>query len=260
MQYIAHQVSRVGNREKNQDRTTIIEKDDCVLLVLGDGLGGRPGGELAAQVLIDSVTEDFNKQSFPIENPNKLLNELVINAHQAIMSAGKNQSPPITPGTTAVICLLQNESLWWTHVGDSRFYLFRGLKLELRSQDHSVVENLVQGGQLNAENLNDHPLRNVVTRCLGMTDNTPIPTVNKEIRLKIGDIVMLCSDGLWEPLSENQLSKTIYQGKLSDALSDLAETAEKINHPESDNVSAIALQIMSLQLKNRPGVIHKPII
>lgn len=248
MQYVVSQVSRIGNREKNQDRVTILEKENATLLVLGDGLGGKPGGELAAQILIDVVSKEFNEQSFPIEHPNKLLHELFNAAHKAINEAGRNQQPPIRPGTTAVLALFQEGTLWWSHVGDSRFYLFRHNQPLFRSQDHSVVENLVQGGQITEDKLNDHPLRNIVTRCLGMSDNPPIPTINREIKLKIGDIIMLCSDGLWEPLSENQLTKTIYRGKLSDALEELAGTAEMINHPESDNISAIVLQVMSLQL------------
>ncbi|MDH5178723.1 MAG: serine/threonine-protein phosphatase [Gammaproteobacteria bacterium] len=255
MQYIVSQASLVGDRSKNQDRVALLEKDQSVLMVLGDGLGGRPGGELAAQTLIDSITRDFNKQAFPVEHPNRFLHELINNAHTAINRLGKVQQPPIKPGTTAVLAFLQEGRLWWTHVGDSRFYLLQHNQPVFRSQDHSVVENLVQNGQITEDKLSEHPLRNVVTRCLGMTDTPPIPTINREIKLRAGDIVLLCSDGFWEPLSEETILKTIYRGKLADALAELAEKATLISAPESDNTSAIALQIMSLQLTQRanPG-------
>lgn len=251
MQYLTATVSRVGHRKKNQDRVAILEKQDSVLLVLGDGLGGRPGGEFAAETLITTATRKFNQQLIPIKEPAAFMQDLLETAHQAIVAQGRQHSPPINPGTTAVLCLMQQGHAWWTHVGDSRLYLFRDGQLLERTQDHSVVQNMLAGGQLSAEDSGGHPLRNVVTRCLGMTDNPPSVTISQKTPLKVGDIMLLCSDGLWEPLGDKSMCRDLSDGKLQDALNAMAERAEKINAPQSDNVSAAALQVMSLNLRTR---------
>ena len=251
MQYLTATVSRIGNREQNQDRVAVLEQQDTVLLVLGDGLGGRPGGEVAAETLIRIATQKFNQQAIPIQKPAAFMQDLLITAHKTIVEQGRLLTPPINPGTTAVLCLIQQGHAWWTHVGDSRLYLFRNGQLVERTQDHSVVENMLAGGSLTSADSGGHPLRNVVTRCLGMTDNPPIVTISQKISLKVGDIMLLCSDGLWEPLGDQSLCRNLYDGKLQDALAAMAERAENINTPQSDNVSAVALQVMSLSLRTR---------
>jgi len=82
-----------------------------------------------------------------------------------------------------------------------------------------------------------------------MSKNPPIISLSQKTALKAGDIILLCSDGFWEPLNENRLGTRLFENRLKDALEDMAEQAEKINSPQSDNVSAIALQIMSLNLR-----------
>lgn len=251
MQYLTATVSRLGDRQKNQDRIAILEKQDTLLLVLGDGLGGRPGGELAAEILVDVARQMFEQQAIPIAGPITFMQELLERAHRRIVETGKLREPPINPGTTAVLCLLQQGHAWWTHVGDSRLYLVRHGEIIERTQDHSVVGNMLAGGQLQSDDSGGHPLRNVVTRCLGMTDNPPIVSLSKKTPLQVGDILLLCSDGFWEPLGEASMAKGLLEGRLQDALDEMAERAEKINAPQSDNVSAVALQVMSTKLRTR---------
>ena len=251
MQYLTATVSRIGDRKKNQDRIAILDQQDTVLLVLGDGLGGRPGGEIAAETLITVATQKFSQQTFPIKEPMAFMQDLLETAHTQIVTEGQKQEPPVNPGTTAVLCLMQQGYAWWNHVGDSRLYLFRNGELLERTQDHSVVENMLAGGKLSSEDSGGHPLRNVVTRCLGMTQNPPIITLSQKTPLKAGDMVLLCSDGFWEPLGEKSMARGLQDGKLQNALDEMAERAEKINAPQSDNVSAIVLQVMSTRLRTR---------
>lgn len=259
MQYLTAIVSRLGDREINQDRAAILENQDTVLLLLGDGLGGRAGGEFAAQTLVTVAREKFGQQAIPVRKPVAFMQDLLETAHKTIVEQGKKQDPPINPGTTAVLCLIQQGHAWWTHVGDSRLYLFRNGEMLDRTQDHSVVENMLAGGQLRAEDSGGHPLRNVVTRCLGMTDNPPIITISQKTPLKAGDIMLLCSDGLWEPLGEKSMGRSLFDGRLQDALDGMAERAEKISAPQSDNISAVALQIMSLRLRTHAIPQKKPL-
>ena len=251
MQYLTATVSRVGDRQKNQDRVVILNRQDTVLMVLGDGLGGRPGGEFASQQLIDVANQLFEQQTIPVRDPVQLMQSIMETAHRQIVEQGAAQQPPINPGTTAVLCLMQQGFAWWSHVGDSRLYLFRNGEFVERTTDHSVVENMLAGGKLQAHDSSGHPLRNVVTRCLGMSQNPPIVTMSQKVALKTGDIMLLCSDGFWEPLGEKSMAKYLFDGRLQTALDGMAERAEKITAPDSDNVSAIALQVMSLKLRTR---------
>jgi len=251
MQFEFGITSRLGNRQINQDRLAVIEQDAGALLVLGDGLGGKPGGDLAAQTLVDTITEELNLNPLPAEQPEKFLHELLRRAHHAILMAGQERQPPIAPGTTAVLCLVQDRKAWWAHVGDSRFYLFRnGLPL-YRTQDHSYVEQLYQSGRISLRHTHDHPMRNYVTRCIGLQTRDPDVSVSQAVELRKGDILLLCSDGFWEPLDDARMGAVIGQGRLSDTLSELAEEAEADRYPNADNTSAVALKVVSLQQPGR---------
>jgi len=186
-----------------------------------------------------------------LKNPKQFMTRALHKAHFAVIKAGKEQDPPLTPGTTAVLCLVQNGSAWWSHVGDSRLYLFRGSVPIYRTKDHSFVEKLYQSGKITSDKRSSHPLRNYMTRCIGLSDNVPEVTVSSEVKLQQGDVIMCCSDGLWEPLDDMQMGMKIMEGRLGDALDKLAQQAEETSYPSSDNISAVAIQIMSLQLVGR---------
>lgn len=245
MQYLTATVTRLGNRQQNQDRVAIFSREETVLMVLGDGLGGRPGGAFAAESLLTVAKAKFEQSTLPLREPAAFMQDLLQTAHNVIVDGGQKQQPPLNPGTTAVLCLVQQGYAWWTHVGDSRLYLFRNGQIIERTRDHSVVENMRAGGQLAADESSTHPLRNVITRCLGMTANPPILTHSQKTALQENDILLLCSDGFWEPLGEQHIGKSLVHSALPDALSALADEAERINTPQSDNLSAAVLKLLA---------------
>ncbi|MBI3560999.1 MAG: serine/threonine-protein phosphatase [Gammaproteobacteria bacterium] len=257
MQYVIGRTSRLGNRSVNQDRVSVLERENTVLLVVGDGLGGKSGGELAAQTLITTMANGFKTSRLPIPDPKALLTGLLHKAHFNVIEAGRLQTPPVNPGTTAVVCLIQEGVATWAHVGDSRLYLFRGGVPIYRTRDHSVVESMYEKGQISMHKRGTHPMKNYMTRCIGFTDTVPEVSVSNDIHLLPGDIMLLCTDGLWEPLDDMLLGSMLIEGKLSDALNKTAECAEQKSYPNSDNISAAALQILSLQLVAK--AINEPI-
>ena len=256
MQYETGIVSLLGNRESNQDRLGVVETGGGVVLVLGDGLGGKSGGELAASTLVETVEKMVHKQGLPVAEPEAFLREAIIRAHYAIRSAGAKKLPPIEPGSTAVICLVQNKKVWWAHVGDSRFYLIRdGLPL-YRTQDHSYVEQLYQEGKIPLEKRQGHPMRNLVTQCIGLMENEPQVAVNNGIELQKGDVLLLCSDGFWEPLDDAQIGFNLVNSRISESINKLAQRAEQTSYPRSDNTSAVALRVISLQAVKKDAHPH----
>ncbi len=252
MQFEFGRTSRLGNRPVNQDRIEVIESPAGVVLVLGDGLGGKPGGDLAAQTLVDAVSEELALNPLPAEEPRAFLKELLRRAHYKILITGHEHKPPLQPGTTAVICLIQNGMAWWAHAGDSRLYLFRnGLPL-YRTTDHSYVEQLYQEGRISLKKLQSHPMRNYVTQCLGLSVHDPKITTSRGVAIKEGDVLLLCSDGFWDPLDDAQMGPLLDQQKLNLALNDLAERAEAASYPKSDNATAVAIRVISLQQLRPP--------
>lgn len=247
MQVEIGRTSRLGNREINQDRLAAFSTEEGVVLVLGDGLGGKPGGELAAQALVDTIETELSLHPLPAEDPPAFLRELLRRAHRAVLLTGQEHQPPLNPGTTAVLCLIQNGTTWWAHVGDSRIYLFRdGLPI-YRTQDHSYVEQLYQEGRISLSKRDGHPMRNYVTQCIGLNTSEPDVTISQGIAIQENDIILLCSDGFWEPLDDALIGSTLEAGNLSQMLNKLAERAEQSSYPHSDNTSAVAARILSLQ-------------
>ncbi|VAX01670.1 Protein serine/threonine phosphatase PrpC, regulation of stationary phase [hydrothermal vent metagenome] len=246
MQYTITTTNQQGDRKYNQDRVTVLETDNCILLVLADGIGGKKGGDLAAQTLVDTVTNIFETSSTPIEDPKRYLTNILRVAHNAVTTMGKNHQPIIEPGTTAVLCLIQQDNAYWAHVGDSRFYLFReGLSL-YRTKDHSYVEELYQRGKISLDKRQGHPMRGYITQCIGHMQVMPTIDVSDEVALLKGDILLLCTDGLWEPLDDAVIGEILSGMELERALSKLTEQALQASSPHADNTSAIAIRINSL--------------
>jgi len=251
MQFEVSQISLQGDRKNNQDRVGYIEYDYGAVLILGDGLGGRPKGELAAQTLIDTVEKALQNSPMPIPDPFDFLEGALLQAHNDVMAVGREQIPPVEPGTTAVLCLIQNGSAWWAHIGDSRCYLFRhGLSI-YRTQDHSYVEDLYKNGEISLSKVSTHPMRNYITRCVGMLVKEPEVDLSKEVMLIEGDIILLCSDGFWGPLDDAQIGAKLNNNRLNNAITTLAENARQLGAPTADNTTVIALKIISLQLLNQ---------
>lgn len=245
MNYQLEKTSRLGNRVVNEDRIGVAESGDAVLLVLADGMGGYSGGQIASKALVNRMLRQFKRSKFPITDPKAYLKDLIADAHLAVIRAGSEQYPPIEPRTTCVVCLIQNSSTWWAHVGDSRLYLFRNGEPFLRTMDHSKVEEMRRKGTLLEEEIDAHPQRNLVTRCVGYQKLPPIPAISDEMPLEKNDVLLLCSDGLWNPLNGQNIVESLSQHALAEAVDRLAYQAEFRSYPEADNISVIALHWIS---------------
>ena len=237
------QVSRQGDRSANQDRCLAVERTGGVLLLLADGMGGHPRGELAAQVFIDSMARQFSLTTLPLARPDEFLRHSIEQSHHAIVTAGLQQLPPVDPRSTAVACLLQERHANWAHVGDSRLYLIRHGTLVARTRDHSLVEELIARGELEEAERERHPLRNYVSRSLGGDQWPPGITISEPHTLQSGDLLLLCSDGLWASVPEAAIAGLADAASLEQAASALARSAEQAAHPGSDNVTLLACRL-----------------
>ena len=234
-------ISLQGDRNNNQDRCAVYSANNTYFLVLADGLGGHPKGEVAAQILLNICQQMFARTLKPIQAPEQFMHACIQQAHQAILDYGNRQRPMISPRSTAVLAIVQNGLCYWSHVGDSRFYLIRGNEVIAQTRDHSLAE--LMSSMPDEEIANKAQFnKNSITRCLGGEVTPPTPTLGSATHLDPGDYLLLCSDGLWAQLEEPELTGA-FTGKktLRSELADLAEQAVHSAAPRSDNVSALAL-------------------
>lgn len=245
MRYQLGQATRLGNRVVNEDRIGIAECGDAVLMVVADGMGGYRGGQIASRTLVQRMLAQFKRNTFPVTNPADFLKELISDAHLAVIRAGGEQYPPIEPRTTCVVCLIQEGKAWWAHVGDSRLYWLRGGRVQERTIDHSKIEELRRKGELSEKEMEKHPQRHLVTRCIGFQQHPPIPAISEGIELEEQDMLLLCSDGLWGSLDDEVIEKTLSEHSLEKAVEGMAYQAEFRAYPTSDNISLVAFQWIS---------------
>lgn len=238
------QINRLGNRFQNEDRLTVAEDGDSILLVVADGMGGHGGGDIAAQILIDTIDQYFRRSKKPITSPRAFLHNAIEAAHGNILNAGRHQGASIEPRTTCVACIIQGNTVTWAHVGDSRLYLLRGGHILARTIDHSYVEELFRQGLISESDMLTHPKRSYITQCVGAPNHLPDISYTERDDLRPDDVLLLCSDGLWSALKDSDLHGLSGTPELDKALNDLASRAESNAYPQSDNISAIALRML----------------
>lgn len=231
-----------GARPTNQDRIAVAERSNAVLMVVADGLGGHRGGEIAAEIVTETLAHAFRAIRTPIiDRPSAFLALSILQAHQAILRRSKASMNAIQPRTTCVACLVQNGYAYWAHVGDSRLYHFRHDQLKSRTQDHSTVEELRKDGLVSEDEIQNHPQKGRLTLCVG-GPNKPKIALGEETALARDDVLLLCSDGVWETHTNDELLAQLKRGTLDEAVEELLFSAERKAGDHCDNVSAICLR------------------
>lgn len=213
----------------------------ALLMVVADGLGGHMHGELAAQLAVDILGAEFAGEARTrLEDPPAFLERAFATAHSAILRETEKRRYPESPRTVAAACVVQDGQVYWTHVGDCRFYLFRTGRIVARSRDHTVVQRLVDEGRIREEAAGSHPYRNRLLQCLGGYQVPHIEPV-ASARLARDDILLLCSDGFWGPLTPRQLMHVLLSRPLAEAIPELVALAETSAGADCDNVSVVAM-------------------
>ncbi len=242
MKYTCAQGSRQGGRAHNEDRVAIAEREGAVLMVLGDGLGGHKGGALASATLCQLAVRAFRAVRSPrIKDPSNFLALVMFQAHQALKDLGKRLDPPIEPRTTGVLCLVQEGCAYWAHLGDSRLYHVRNNRVIVRTHDDTTIEAFRERGILNERESLAHPDKSRLLACLGGREE-PTIHLSAETPLRMGDTLLLCSDGVWEAMAESEIARALDHPVLENGLADLLLAAENRRQAAADNISATCLR------------------
>lgn len=244
MQIEHAELSLLGNREENQDRVAIVADGDDALLAVVDGMGGHADGARAADAAVRAMREEFDSSSRPLFDPDGLLHLTLGHAHAAVVALGRDLPAEVRPRATCAACIVRGTSAFWAHIGDSRVYLLRGGRVLERTRDHTHVEQLLRAGRITEGQAHEHPMRNYVESCLGGDPALPEMTLGGRRTLKPGDVLLLCSDGLWSGVTDADIAELSgsRDRSLSDALSELGARALEANSPFADNTSAAALR------------------
>jgi serine/threonine protein phosphatase PrpC len=233
------QASALGRRERNEDRVGHWVGAQSALLAVADGLGGHAHGELAAQMAIDMLGAAFAGQP-RLAAPPQFLVETFGAIHRAIIAEARRRALPDNPRTVLAACVVQDGHAFSAHVGDCRFYLMRQGRIVTRSRDHTVVQRLVDEGRIREEAASSHPYRNRLLQCLGGIETPPLEPA-PPVRLAEGDLILLCSDGFWGPLSPRQMMHALLARPLAEAIPELVALAEQQAGFDCDNISVVAM-------------------
>jgi protein phosphatase len=227
-------------RDHNEDAIAIQEDDGrgYHLSIVCDGMGGHSAGEVASALAV-GVIGDFIATNFGRADPDVLLREAFSRAGAAIDDQAAHNPNAHGMGCTCVAVLGVRERLWVAHAGDSRAYRMSSEGAEQITVDHTMVQELVEQGLLTPAQAANHPYRGRISRCLGHGKAKSDADVNA-VELDKGDNILICSDGLSDVVTLDELAALVGQRDVRDASRRLIEAANKAGGP--DNISAIVMR------------------
>ncbi len=244
MQFELAEISLIGAREENQDRMAAVVDGSSALIAVFDGMGGHSDGARAAELAREIVLSRFEALAHPLLDPLAFLHIALGAAHAGMVALGAQLPLEHRPRATGALCLVQDSTAWFAHVGDSRIYHLRDGQVVSRTRDHSHVELLVQEGLISAQQAQSHPMRNFVESCLGGDGMLPEMLVGRRVRVRPGDTVLVCSDGFWSNLLDDDIAASIYSGvPLRTALQAISEFAVRRAGAGADNATVAALRV-----------------
>jgi PPM family protein phosphatase len=220
-------------RSANQDAYHI--DPDGRFFIVADGMGGHAGGEEASRIAIETAHTYLNQHWADEPDTKNLLAQALIAANDAIVADQEKNAQRADMGTTIVTILFRDDLVWSAHVGDSRLYRLRGEKLDLITEDDTWVARAMKLGQLNADEARVHPLRHVLSHCLGRRDLRQINIQTQDVNA--GDRVLLCSDGLTEEVPHDEIGIHLQAETGELAAQALVDAAKQ--HGGSDNITVI---------------------
>jgi serine/threonine protein phosphatase PrpC len=215
--------------------------------VVADGMGGHAHGDVAAQITVDCLGSAFRNEAKPkIADPGNFLFRTIGRAHAMIVHQTQRQGLSArdlsnSPRTTVVACLVQDGYAFWSFVGDSRLYVIRDGRIVTRTRDHTPVQMLIDAGRIREEAAATHPDKNKLLQCLG-GPRAPRVEPTAHARLMQNDILLLCSDGFWGPLTQRQLLMGLLGKDMRRAFPELITLAETRAGARCDNVSVLAIE------------------
>lgn len=210
-------------RSHNEDSVTILKNvSDEYLLVVADGMGGHRKGEVASSIAVSRLGKRFNETPSVGTKLDAVnwLNDNINEINKEILEYGENNLDSKGLGTTVVVALLTKSYLIFGNIGDSSGYVIKNNKMHKVTKAHTLVNLLVEAGNITEEEAKTHPKKNILMKALGVSEKCEIDIFDVSIE---SDAIMLCSDGLTNMLSDEQIEKVLIDEEL-----DIEEKVEKL--------------------------------
>ncbi|MBD2344939.1 Stp1/IreP family PP2C-type Ser/Thr phosphatase [Anabaena subtropica] len=226
-------------RSNNQDDYYI--DPDGRFFIVADGMGGHAGGEQASRIATSEIKAYLTSNWDSPKSSAELIEQALWEANEAILHDQRNHPERADMGTTVVVVIFRGEEPWCAHIGDSRLYRLRETQLEQVTEDHTWVARAIKIGDITSEEARVHPFRHVLSRCLGREDLHQVDV--QPLNVKVGDRLLLCSDGLTEELADQNIADNLQVTHLLEksALS-LVEAAKEQGGHDNITVVIVALE------------------
>lgn len=241
--------SNIGGRIENQDFYGSTQTKFGELLVVCDGMGGHKGGKYAAEKTVEIIIEEVAKSNET--NPEKALQVSILKANSTIWQESNINASLKGMGTTVVALLITPEKAICCHVGDSRMYQLRNGKIIHRTSDHSQVYDLVRQGRITEEQARLSEISNGINRSLG-TKLTLNVEITNNLSYKTGDRFLLCTDGIWSMIPENQLIEMIFEeGDIASVVANLIEKINTIGITNGGNHDNLTVALVEMETNSK---------
>jgi PPM family protein phosphatase len=237
-----------GDRSYQQDQVEVIAHPrvpGCVMAIVADGMGGKSGGRKAADQVVLTARQLFERYTPNRDDSQESLKQLVLESHLMIkLTAITSEEEPHS--TIAAFVIGPKLDCDIVHAGDSRVYHFRGPDMVSRTADHSYVQRLIDEGQLSEEEANTHPQSNLLTGCLGTHQDPPLALHHID-KLQTGDSLLACSDGLWHYFTPKELGAIVHALPPREASEMLVSKARQRAKLGGDNLSLAIVRVEPLK-------------
>lgn len=228
-------------RENNQDYFNFeILSENCGFAIVCDGMGGANAGNIASSMATENIASYLKRSLKPSMSSNQIemiLRSAVYSANTAVYETSLKDENYKGMGTTVVLMYVDDKSIYIVHVGDSRAYSFYDNSLEQITVDHSMVQTMVDNGQLTPDEAMVHPSKNVITRAVGVGEQVNVDLNFEEVAE--GKVLLLCSDGLSNYVSVNEIEEQLknFDESISERLIDIAN-----KNGGGDNITVVAVK------------------
>ena len=213
-----------------------ITREKGYLLIVADGMGGHKAGEVASKMATEIISQEYFKQNGN-GNIEKNLFKAFSLANKRIYDLASSQKAFHGMGTTCSAFVITGDNVYYAHVGDSRGYFLKNNSIVRITEDHTYVQELVNKGEITAKEADTHPKRNILTNAMGTKPDLRIDTGMCTYMFEKNDRLMLCSDGLYDYLNENELAEILSTKTLQEAAEQMiAEAKKRGGH---DNITVV---------------------
>lgn len=238
LKFSVAKISKQGGREYNEDACDYVHIENEVHIVLADGLGGHGGGHVASATCVENALFSMRTAMFSAQ----AIQDAVMSAQDAIINKQQSEQRYQNMRSTIVVCWMKNEQCIWGHVGDSRLYHFSKGEVIFQTRDHSVPQVLAATGEIHSSEIRYHDDRNRLTSALGNSERLKITCEQSPHPLLIGDVILLCTDGFWEHITEIEMQVDLAKSKSVEDWLRLMEIRllERVDGT-NDNYSAVAV-------------------